>query len=104
MVERLTLRRRTAREIPKNWVGFRQCSHANVELNAGVADGAGVVVDAGEAGALDECDAWGTDIWDWLEEPFSYFEHLDSALLDLDVQAELDASTAEENAIDATCV
>lgn len=104
MVERLTLRRRTAREMPRNCVGFRQCSHVKVELNAGVADGVGVVVDAGEAGALDECDAWGTDIWDLLEEPFSYFEHLDSALPDLDVQAELDTLTTEENAIDATCV
>jgi len=64
MVERLTARRRTAREIPRNWVGFRQCSQVNVTLNAGVAAGVGVVVDAGKAGALDESGAWGTDIWD----------------------------------------
>jgi hypothetical protein len=62
MVERLTVRRRTAREIPRNWVGFRQYSHVNVALNAGVAAGVGVVVDAGKAGALEESDAWGTDM------------------------------------------
>jgi len=63
MVERLTVRRRTALEIPKNWVGFRQCSQVNVVLNAGAAAGVGVAVDAGKAGALEEGDAWGTDIW-----------------------------------------
>jgi hypothetical protein len=94
MVERLTVRRRTAREIPRNWVGFWQCSQVNVALNAGVAAGVVVAVDAGKAGVLDESDAWGTDIWDQVTNLSPISSTLDSALIDLDVQAELGASTA----------
>ncbi len=60
MVERLTVRRRTARDTPRKRVGFLQCSHGNTDADVNEAAGQGVEVGPDEAG--NEGIAWGTDI------------------------------------------